>query len=203
MTMKKIEFKNQHANTLYNDYMLRAKRMLKPLSIQDQEDILMELNSHIYESMKHDECGSELDKLVDVIQKLGAPEITLKQLVADKKMNEAVKTFNPVDVIKALFLNIANGFSYIVFAILYLLLAVCTILIPLKIISPNNTGLFMLNGKFYALGYISNASISRGIVEILGWYFIPLIITLIIIAYIIITLLLRLKRNYKSKLVIR
>lgn len=201
--MKKIEFKNQHANTLYNDYMLRAKRMLKPLSIQDQEDILMELNSHIYESMKHDECGSELDKLVDVIQKLGAPEITLKQLVADKKMNEAVKTFNPVDVIKALFLNIANGFSYIVFAILYLLLAVCTILIPLKIISPNNTGLFMLNGKFYALGYISNASISRGIVEILGWYFIPLIITLIIIAYIIITLLLRLKRNYKSKLVIR
>lgn len=100
--MKRIEFTDERAMSIYTDYMVRVERMTKILPKEDQNEILMELNSHIYEAVLQDSSkDTELNKLVDVITRLGAPEKTLAQLVADKKMNQALHTFNPVHLIKA------------------------------------------------------------------------------------------------------
>jgi len=48
--MKAIEFKLSASSKIYADYMKRMKKMISSLPKEDQEDILMEFNSHIYES---------------------------------------------------------------------------------------------------------------------------------------------------------
>ena len=50
--MKNIEFKNPLSQRIYNDYLKRVKRNLALLSKNDQHEMMMEINSHIYESME-------------------------------------------------------------------------------------------------------------------------------------------------------
>jgi uncharacterized membrane protein len=87
---------------------------------KDQQEVLLELNSHIYEGLKHKTQQSEIDRLLDILEKLGEPEEVLKPLVADKKIEQATSTFNPIHLAKALFLNISNGVSYVFLILLYL-----------------------------------------------------------------------------------
>lgn len=120
--MKPIVFKQTASQKIYNDYINRIKRTISPLSKEDWEDILMEFNSHIFEGLKRSVEDSEVDNLLDVLEKLGAPEEVLKPLVAERKLNQATRTFNPLHVFKALVLNISNGIVYVFFALLYLIL---------------------------------------------------------------------------------
>jgi len=193
--MKRIEFTDERAMSIYTDYMVRVERMTKILPKEDQNEILMELNSHIYEAvLQGSSKDTELNKLVDVITRLGAPEKTLAQLVADKKMNQALHTFNPVHLIKALALNVSNGIVYVAFFILYLLLAVSSLLIVLKCIYPQNTGIFLHNGYLSAIGFIGNSA-QGNLTEIAGWAFIPMVVAYLLICYFALTLLLKLRRK--------
>ena len=87
--MKQLEFKQEAAQRIYDDYIKRINRTLSTLSKADQQDIQLEFISHIYESMQGSKKESEVDSLLDVLQKLGAPEEVLTQLVADKKLDQA------------------------------------------------------------------------------------------------------------------
>ena len=193
--MKRIEFTDERAMSIYTDYMVRVERMTKILPKEDQNEILMELNSHIYEAVLQDGSkDTELNKLVDVITRLGAPEKTLAQLVADKKMNQALHTFNPVHLIKALMLNVSNGIVYVAFFVLYMLLAVSSLLIVLKCIYPQKTGIFLHNGYLSAIGFIGSSA-QGNLTEIAGWAFIPMVAAYLLICYFALTLLLKLRRK--------
>ena len=71
--MKQLEFKQQAAQRIYEDYIKRINRSIASLSKADQHDIQLEFNSHIYEAMQGSTLESEIDSLLDVTQKLGAP----------------------------------------------------------------------------------------------------------------------------------
>lgn len=195
--MKPIAFEHTASQKIYNDYIKRTKKMVSGLSNEDKQDILMEFNSHIFESMQQVSKASEIDNLLDVLQKLGTPEDVLKPLVAEKKLNQATKTFNPLHVFKALILNISNGVSYIIFALLYIMLFGFIFLIINKIISPDQVGLFYKDGSFFVLGKTSYNVSSPEIAEVLGYWFIPIMIFATLSLYMVITLLLRLKRKVK------
>jgi len=197
--MKPIQFTNNTAQKIYDDYISRIKRTTATLNKTDREEILMELNSHIYEGMIDKNEGNEIKNLVDLTEKLGAPEEILKPLVAQKKLDQATKSFNPTHIFKALVLNISNGVTYIFFALLYLALFGFVFLIIAKIRNPDNVGLFFKNGDFHLLGTRRPSSLSKlGLTEVLGNWFIPTMILSIIVLYILITLLLRLKRKTKK-----
>ncbi len=52
--VKNIEFKSISAQRIYNDYLKRVERTISILSEKDKLDMLMEINSHIYEAMQQD-----------------------------------------------------------------------------------------------------------------------------------------------------
>jgi uncharacterized membrane protein len=186
--MKQIEFKNSLSQRIYNDYFKRVEKNIKLLSEKDKVEFLMEINSHIYEAMNASSEANETENLLNVLNKLGDPQDFLKGIVADKKLNEAVRTFNPMTVFQALVLNFKRGIVYSLFTVLYLFLFAFVFLIVMKIFSPANTGLFYMNRQFHAFGFVSNA---YDLNEILGFWFIPMVASAAILFYFLITLLLR------------
>lgn len=192
--MKNITFQHKTSQKLYDNYIKRIKKQIATLPKEDRFDLIMEFNSHIYEGLQQNNETSEINNLVEILDKLGNPEEVLKSTVADKKLIQATKTFNPIHIFKALALNIANGISFIFFSILYLCLLSFGFLIVQKIIQPNEIGLFFEKGKFAVLGRTSDVNAT----EVLGNWFIPVMIISAITLYFIITLLLKLKQRVKN-----
>lgn len=200
MKVKNIEFKETASERVYDSYMKRIKKAVKQLPPRDQNEILLEFNSHIYEGLQRKTDSLEIDHLLDILDKLGIPEEVLKPLVADKKLEQATKTFNPLHIIRALALNITNGISYLIFFVLYLLLFGFVYLIYAKIVNPEEVGLFLNNNSFMVLGKMNKENLNNAaITEVLGNWFIPSMLLSIIVSYFIITFLLKLKRKINKK----
>jgi len=200
MKIKEIEFKETASKRIYNSYIKRVRKVIKSLPHQDQIEVLLEFNSHIYEGLQRQKSETEIDNLLDVLDKLGIPEEVLKPLVADKKLEQATKTFNPLHIIKALMLNITNGISYLIFFFLYLFLFGFVYLIFAKLVNPNEVGLFFQNGSFVVIGKLSSEIRSIAVfTEVLGNWFIPVMLLSIIVFYFMITYLLKLKRILNKK----
>ncbi len=195
--MKSIAFKNTTSQKIYDNYMRRIKRTTSSLNKMDREEVLLEFNSHIFEGIQMSTDISEEDSLLHILDKLGDPEVVLKPLIADKKLFEATKTLNPIHVFKALLLNIGNGISYAIFSLLYLSLFGFLYGIVLKLMNPNEVGLFMVNGSIETLGTYKGLE-TDVVVELLGNWFIPVMLLCAVVLFIFITLLLRLKQNMKN-----
>jgi uncharacterized membrane protein len=202
MKIEDLKFEQKASQRIYNDYMKRIKKATSALSKDSQDDIYMEFNSHIFESIQHNKEKNEIDALLDIIEKLGIPEEVLKPLIADKKLEQATKTFNPIHVFKALILNFTNGVSYIFFFILYLFLFGFVFLIFAKIFNPSIVGLFVKKDSFspVVLGMLNPQSHIRNQVnEVLGNWFIPAMLLSIVLFYLLITFLLRFKKSINQK----
>lgn len=192
--MKPIKFEESASQRVYDDYIGRVKRVTAGLLTDDRQDVLMEFNSHIYEGMQRRSNDSEIDALLDLIDKLGVPEEVLKPLVAEKKLYQATKTFNPIHVFKALALNVSNGISYVLLSLLYLFQFSFVFLIFAKLYKPSGVGMFFDEDGFTAIGMTD----SQGTREVLGGWFIPVMLLAAGLLYVITTLLLRLKRKKKA-----
>ncbi|MBS7233662.1 hypothetical protein KHA90_21850 [Flavobacterium psychroterrae] len=202
MKIEDIKFEQKASQRIYNDYMKRIKKATSSLSKINQDDIYMEFNSHIYESIQHKNKTNEIDSLLDIIEKLGIPEEVLKPLIADKKLEQATKTFNPVHVFKALILNFTNGVSYIFFFVLYLFLFGFVFLIFAKIFYPSLVGLHIKPDSYsvFILGIVNPESdLKKQTIEVLGNWFIPVMLLSIVLFYFLITLLLKLKKSINQK----
>jgi len=197
MKIENIKFNQEASRRVYNDYMNRVTKATNSLSRQDQDDVYMEFNSHIFEAIQHKELTNEIDALLDVLQRLGIPEEVLKPLVADKKLEQATRTFNPVHVFKALVLNFTNGISYIIFFVLFLLLLGFVFLIIAKMVHPE-VGMFFKDGSLMVLG-MSNSTNQEGVTEVLGNWFIPVMLLCTVAFYLLLTLLLKLKKIINRK----
>jgi uncharacterized membrane protein len=172
--------------------MTRVEKNLRILSETDRSELTMELNSHIYEGTLKRDDKNEIDVLLDVLAKLGAPEEFLKPAVAKKKLDQAVCSFNPKDIFHAIKLNLKNGVVYSVFGLLYLFLFSFGIIIVAKILFPGNTGLFFAGNSFRGFGYINATT---GLNDVLGYWTIPLSMVSGTILYFCITLILRATRK--------
>jgi len=198
MKFQEIKFTDNNAKRLYKDYINRVKSMVKGLNKENQQECLLEINSHIYEAFTIVE-GNEVERLLDVFEKLGAPEFFLRELVAEKKLEEATRSFNPVKIIKALLFNFSNGVSYIIFFLLYLSLFSFVFLIFAKILDPHKVGFFYKKDHFFVLGRYSSDTVNYQPYEQLGNWFIPTMMLAAIILYVLITLLLKVTKYLKNK----
>lgn len=194
--MKSLNFKNSVSQKIYDSYMRRIERSVSILSKQDREEILLEFNSHIFEAIELNDSDSEEDMLLDILDRLGEPEEVLKPLVADRKLYQATSSFNPIHIFRALSLNVGNGISYLLFSICYLSLLGFVYAIIMKIINPKEVGLYVKNGTMETLGTYKGISPDDGVVEVLGNWFIPVMMMCIIVLFVCITRLLRLKHKF-------
>lgn len=191
MKFTKIPFVDQNAQRVYENYINNLQATLKPLNNNQIEDVMMEFNSHIYEHIQHNKETPELNNLLDAIDKLGPLQVVLKPLIADKLLDKATKSFNPIDVFKALILNFTNGVSYIIFFVLYLSLGSFIFLIIAKLFD-NSVGLYYKKNEYAVLGIGSDLPASS---ELTGNWFIPIMLLAVIILYFLITLLLKFKKS--------
>ena len=67
--MKLVTENAQKILVLYDK---RVAHIIKPLAEKDRQDIKMELDSHIYESMARNQKGDEVSTLLFALEKLGA-----------------------------------------------------------------------------------------------------------------------------------
>lgn len=197
MKFKEITFTDNNASRIYKDYISRVQNAIKTLNPQNQQEILMEINSHIYESLQNNSNQNEVEKLLNILEKIGKPEVFLKELVAEKKLEESTKSFNPISIFKALILNLGNGFSYIIFFILYLSLFAFVFLIFAKLFNPEKVGFFYKSPQVFVLG-MTNQNYEH--YEQLGNWFIPVMTAITIVLFIIITLVLKLKKSLNKTL---
>jgi hypothetical protein len=195
MKFENIQFENEHSQRVYVNYIKSIENVITPLSEKDRQEILMEFNSHIYEDLQNNKSKSELEALLNTIDRLGVPEEVLRPLVADKILEKATRTFNPKDVFNALFLNLSNGISYVIFSLLYLFLGSFVFLIIAKLFN-NNVGMYYKDGAFQAIGLVNN---NEGYQEVLGHWFIPLMLLSIVVFYFLITILLKIIKSINNK----
>lgn len=191
--MKRLNFTNPTAQKIYDSYFKRVARCVAILPPADQLDTQMELNSHVYEATLGVAPEKEVETLMDVLEKLGAPEEVLQPVIASKKTTQAGKTFNPRHVLQAIYLNLSNGFGYLIVGFIYLIIICFGSLIILKLLFAQNTGLFLNDGSFSLFGFTPTPP--AGAVEVMGNWFIPFVIIIMLIAYFLNTLLLRLLKK--------
>lgn len=72
---------------IIQNYLNRLKRHLKGLPENEQEELLKEVHSHIYESYINDPSDNEVERIFDVLDRLGEPAE-----VASSRMSNAIVT---------------------------------------------------------------------------------------------------------------
>ncbi len=188
-----MDFKTDTTKKIYEAYFKRVNNIVKGLPKASRDDITMELQSHVYEALMVSANADEASALLDIIDKLGAPEEYLKNVVAMEKLKQATSTFKPVQIISAIASNIGNGVlntsRAVVFGLLYLLVFVFSLLSIVKLIIPEHTGLFTSKSGLYSFGVIYSTD---AVQEHLGYFFIPFCLLIATVLYLIITLLLKL-----------
>lgn len=187
--MKRIEFTSKTAQRIYDSYIKRAGKATKILSADDRKDLLLEINSHIFEALERKGSGDESETLLNTLEALGEPSDYLAPMVAEKKLKQATRTFNPLHVLQALILNVRNGVAYLLVGFLYLLLFVFVFLFFAKIASPDTVGMFFDDqGYFQVLGWANDTS---NLHEKMGYWLLPFLVVATIVLYVINTLILR------------
>jgi len=175
-------------------YDKRVLHIIKPLGEKDRRDIKMELDSHIYESMARNPKADEVTTLLLALERLGEPENFLYDVVAERKLNQARKSFNPLHIASALALNIGRGFIksvlFFIIGILYIVSFAFAGLALLKPFFPAKIGLYANSHSIFAAGWVEN--LPAGTKELLGYWFTPTFILIAAFLYVINTLLLKL-----------
>lgn len=72
---------------IVDNYLERLKKGLKGIPAKDQEDLVKEIHSHIYESFRNDPTPDEVSRILKVLDKLGEPAA-----VISARMPEAMVT---------------------------------------------------------------------------------------------------------------
>ena len=189
--MNKSNFTSEQSYINYASYIEKVKRIISVLPDEDALELMKELDSHIFESLHADTSIiiSEEERIKTVLDKLGSPESYLAPLIAEKRLTHAIKKYNLVEILKAIFGIFKTGGQYFLLSILYLFTLGFGIVIIAKIFYPQKTGFFFEEGQIIGLGFFSK--INAQATDLLGYWIIPLMIILIIIFYLITTYLLR------------
>ena len=199
MKFQKIKFNQESTQRVYNNYIKQIGQTVKTLPREEQLDILMEMNSYIYEGMQNSDAEQELDNLLNIIDNFGDLEKVLKPIVAERKLDQATKTFNPVHVFKALVLNIQNGIFFIFISICYLGLGGFGLAVVSKMVAPSKIGMYYKPGEYFVIAGIPGDGVNEIDYELLGDWYIPFMLLGMFTSYVLITLILRFEQYLRKK----
>ena len=199
MKFQKIKFNQESTQRVYNNYIKQIGQTVKTLPREEQLDILMEMNSYIYEGMQNSDAEQELDNLLNIIDNFGDLEKVLKPIVAERKLDQATKTFNPVHVFKALVLNIQNGIFFIFISICYLGLGGFGLAVVSKMVAPSKIGMYYKPGEYFVIAGIPGDGVNEIDYELLGDWYIPFMLLGMFTFYVLITLILRFEQYLRKK----
>ena len=81
---------------IVNNYLDRIKPHLKGLEDADQEELVKEVYSHIYESFINDPTENEIDRIFNVLNKLGEPAEVVSSRISTSMVSMGKKKKLPL-----------------------------------------------------------------------------------------------------------
>jgi len=193
--MEKITFEDGHARKIYADYLSAISTALGGTDRSLRESILMEVNSHIFEALSTGNA-SELENTRRAISELGRPEDYLKDLAAEKRLDEALKAYNPIGILKLIYYFAKSTLKYSVCFVVYLFILAMPFLFFAKIFFPERTGLFYRGDKVVGFGFWRDV---EGLTEVLNLWFYPGVILMMVMLYFAFTAVLRKERCQRKQ----
>lgn len=174
------------------EYLQAAARVLSPLPPHERDDLLLEIESHLAESMQHaDGLSSHADeetRLRDAIARLGNPREFLRPIVADYLLAAGTSTYRPWILARGLYANLFSGARAaavsLVFGLAYVLLAIFAAMALLKGFLPRHVGYFIYPDGTRSFGVVANTTAAR---EALGWWVVPVSLACFALLYVAVT----------------
>ncbi|MDR0750389.1 MAG: hypothetical protein LBF62_12595 [Tannerellaceae bacterium] len=197
--MKRSDFDSVEAYKIYTNYIEQVNDIISMLPKDDVTDIINEIDSHIYESfICNKTIVSEKERIMMVIRNLGEPQSYLKPVITERQLKHAINKYNIFGILRGIWVTLLTGGQYITALIMYLLILSCGFLVIAKIFYPHKTGLFIEDGNFAGLGFLSQ--INAGAAELLGYWLIPILIVSCAIFYFFMTFILKKIVRIKTRL---
>ena len=188
------KFNDDVARKIWNNYFKRVDKSTRSIPKAKREELKLEIQGHLLESMEDASTDSDSSKLMDAIDRLGEPEHYIKPMIADKLLLDASKTFDPRNVLMGLFFNLRSSIKRAILTMIirlgYFFLFCIAFMTILKIIMPGHVGIFLpTNGGGTTIGLLVNPGLHK---EILGFWTIPIGVVCTVLLYTGLTRLLRL-----------
>ncbi len=76
---------------IVDSYLARLRKGLSGIPARDQDELVKEINSHIYESYRNDTEGDEVSRILRVLDKLGEPSEVLSSRMPEAMMTVGKK----------------------------------------------------------------------------------------------------------------
>jgi uncharacterized membrane protein len=188
--MKRSDFDSIEAYKIYANYIDQVNDIISTLPENDILDIMNEIDSHIYESFICNKAiPSEKERITTVIHDLGEPQSYLKPVIAERQLRQAINKYNIWGILRGFWAILLTGGQYFTAVIMYLFILSGGFLVIAKIFYPHKTGLFIEDGDFVSLGFLSQ--INAEAVELLGYWLIPILVISCVIFYFLMTFILK------------
>lgn len=82
---------SETAKKIVDNYLDRLRSHLKGLPDKDREELVKEVYSHIYESYSHDSTDDEVERIFNVLNRLGEPHEVVASRVSSSMMGKGKK----------------------------------------------------------------------------------------------------------------
>lgn len=160
---------------VYTNYLRNLELLLRPLTPNDREEVIREIESHIYEMMsREDQSLNEVSRLLNAMDAMGEVSQMVDPIVADKTIEYASHSLNPTRLLTAFANNSGYKLRQLVLLSFYSLFHVLALLVlSLSLVKSFNpaVGVHVGEGGIFVLGTVDEASRAR---EVLGYWIIPI-----------------------------
>ncbi|MDR6735156.1 hypothetical protein [Sphingobacterium sp. 2149] len=185
--------------------MSTATALVKKLALEQRQDILCEINSHIFEALQQQFPQQLIQdttpmQLEDILEKLGLPATFILEMISSASLGQAVApSTEPVSLLK-MPIMLARAIVNLVYYTTYTLMLIAIFLVVAKFVDPQRVGFFYAPNKFFIFGKLILQQEEAIRYEQLGNYFIPVLLFIIIGLYYSSTLILKIKKSIYHKL---
>ncbi|WP_333864980.1 hypothetical protein [Sphingobacterium sp.] len=205
MHYNRINFTNKYADQLYQSYMSAATALVKNLPLEQQQDILCEINSHIFEALQYQIPAQSIhdikpNQLEDILDKLGLPETFIQEMIHSTSIALPIKSLPNFTTLLRIPIIFTQGMMNLIYYAIYTLMLIAIFLVVAKFVDPQGVGFFYSPNKFFIFGKLLLQHEDPIRYEQLGHYFIPAFLLIITLLYYSSTLVLKLKKSIQHKL---
>ena len=144
------------AQKVWKNFERELAHKLKPLPEEEREDIRLEILSHLYDSATNDQAASEELRLINAIDRLGAPDDYLTPLVADILLLEKTRKGHPLAILESFLITASRGLFYMLaimvlgFAYFYTMMIFVMAVVH---IGDPDVGLWLFDSGDFALSF--------------------------------------------------
>lgn len=171
------DFNQAETVQLWQQYLAQAEQLCKPLSPRQQNDILTEIKAHILEGF-FSETGDEVEKLQSTLARLGNPKDFVPLWVEERLISESAPFTPWRNLSQLLMINQSRGVVQFLLSLLvalgYLISMIFLLTAVFKFVYPENIGFFTNPDGMPIMGYVEGA----GFTEHLGYWLVPINLTL-------------------------